>query len=121
MKSTYHLIGVTWDHCPGEGLPTHPAPLDPEVSELGSPACLFDDTRVRRYIRVSDLLACDDIAEIDDIATGARDCKEVDVLIDYEPCAGAVARRFYELRVGQAVARLRLALPTARVDVVRAG
>lgn len=121
MKATYQLIGVTWDHQQGEELPANPAPLAPEVSELGSPACLFDDICVRRYVRVSDLLACDDIAEIDGIATRAQACKEVDVLIDYVPCAGVVVQRFFERRVGQAVARLRCALPNANVIVASVG
>lgn len=120
MKSTYQLIGVSWDHQPCESLPEHPARLSLEVSELGSPECLFDVEGIRRYVRVSDLLACDDIAGLDAIADMARGCFQLDILLDYVPSSGRVSYRFFERRCGQAISRMRAALPGTSIRIATA-
>lgn len=118
MKSTYQLIGVYLDHMPCEELPEHPARISSEVPELGSSECLFDAVGTRRYLRVSDLLACADLAGIDAIAARARDCSQLDILLDYTPAAGAAMGRFFKRRVGQAVAHVRGILPATRIRMV---
>lgn len=114
MKSTYHLLGVFWDHRVESTMPLDAAPYDITYAPIGTPICLFDHNGERRTIDLTRLLSINDQNDADHVIAQLRGCSNIAVIVDYRPSGGGITQRdFYTHRLRQALRLLEDHIPHA--------
>lgn len=114
MKPSYKLIGFGWDEAPtggvegsSSGLEFSSVPSSILPPELGAERNLFDWPKMRRSLPISKLLALGSPEEVMRVfGPVSAECDEVVVVDDIAPDSCEVSRRFFRLRVSQAIAAL---------------
>lgn len=119
MKSTYYLVGAPWDGKPVTGRAPVVAPFDPTVNEAGAEDNLFDLNGRRRFLRISELLSCNDGQQVERLINSVADCQAVYVALDWYPhTSNPTIVSFFQLRVKQVLYVISDYLPCASVQLM---
>ena len=122
MKSTYCLVGAFWDGKPADDEMADIVPFDATSGPAGSADSLFDLGGKRRYLRLTDLLSCDDECELDDLLEGLTDSEIVYIAVDWRPnSSNPTIDDYFSLRVRQVFAELQVRLPSCHIALMTGG
>lgn len=116
MKTSYLLLGMPWDGMPVPEKGVAHLPFDQTIAEAGRDDCLFDLASRKRFIRISSLLSCNSMAEVEAIIVSLRQCDGVYILLDFLPeSVNSTIVAFYRLRCLQVIRFVSDSLPRADV------
>lgn len=122
MKSTYRLVGTFWDGKAALDKMPSAEPFDATIGATNTPDSLFDQAGKRRYVRLSNLLACDDDKSLGNLLESLSCARAVYVALDWQPASSnPTLVSFFDLRVRQILAELNSRLPSCQIVPMSGG
>ena len=119
MKPSYELLGVFWDRKIPAEIPVEIVESDEIAPLFERPRNLFDLNSYRRSIPISALLSISSQRQLESCLLNAEYCDSIQIVLDYEPNAGAVAAELYERRVLQIAGEISRLIPESHIRIVK--